>query len=357
MKRVGILTFHRANNIGAALQASAICQFLRLDNIDAELIDYVPNNACTIPHNTISGLLHELKRKLYYIKNRSEKVRDCRFNEYRKKNYSISSKTYYGDEGISNAHFDYDVIISGSDQILNTTLTGNSKAYYLGFFNGKKISYASSFGRKDVSKEEIELIRSELSKFSAVSVREQSAVDIIKKEIGIEPQLVLDPVFLLSKDEWSRRCNEEMKLPEKYIFVYSMEVSPVIENAVSSIKKETKLPVIVVRGGGKPGLIDGTEDSTCGPDEFLRYIRDAELVITNSFHGTAFSLIFEKKFLCVAHSTRNTRLENIMRIIGKEDSLLKCDSSIAAIVNGKEASSTIKPYIKASKEYLQNTLE
>ena len=356
MNRVGILTFHRANNIGAVLQASAICHFLRLDNIDAELIDYVPNNACTIPQNTISGLLHELKCKLYYIKNSGEKVRDCRFSEYRKKYYTISTKTYYGDSGIANANFDYDAIISGSDQILNTTLTGNSKAYYLDFFNGKKISYASSFGRKDLSKEEIELIRNELPKFAALSVREQSGADIIKKEIGIEPQLVLDPVFLLRKDEWSKRCNEQLKLPKKYIFVYSMEISPVLENAVSTIKEETGLPVIIVRGGGKPGLIEGNEDSTCGPEEFLRYIRDAELVITNSFHGTAFSLIFEKKLLCVAHSTRNARLENIMSIIGKEDSLLKCESSVPVIVNGKEASSTIKPYIYASKEYLKNAL-
>ena len=78
----------------------------------------------------------------------------------------------------------------------------------------------------------------------------KSGADIIKREIGIEPQLVLDPVFLLSKDEWRKRCNEKLKLPEKYIFVYSMEVSPILENAVSSIKKETGFPVIVVRGGG-----------------------------------------------------------------------------------------------------------
>lgn len=282
--------------------------------------------------------------------------RELNFNNYREKYYSLSDRQYLGDLGIANAHFDYDAIISGSDQILNTTLTDNSKAFYLDFFDGKKISYASSFGRKNVSIEEIKLIRNELPKFSALSVREQSGADIIRKEIGIEPQLVMDPVFLLSKDEWSERCNEEMKLPEKYIFVYSMEVSPVLENAVVSIKKEEKLPIIVVRGGGKPGLIEGNEDGTCGPEEFLRYMRDAELIITNSFHGTAFSLIFEKKFLCIAHSTRNARLENIINIIGRKDGLLKCDSGVPVVINGEEASLTIKSYIKASKEYLKNAL-
>lgn len=354
--KIGLLTFHRANNLGAVLQASALFKYVQ-DNIGhCELIDFYPNNRIPVKYTGIKKVLRYCKRLVLYPFSATSRKREQRFNNYRSKNYSLSDKQYMGDSGIANAHVDYDAIISGSDQILNTTLTGNSKTYYLDFFNGKKISYASSFGRDDISKEEISLIRSELPKFSALSVREQSAADIIKREIGREPQLVMDPVFLLSKDEWCKRCNEELKLPEKYIFVYSMEVSSVLENAVSSIKKETELPVIVVRGGGKPGLIEGNEDSTCGPEEFLRYIRDAELVITNSFHGTAFSLIFEKKFICVAHSTRNARLENIMSIIGKEDSLLKCNSSVPVIVNGKEVSSTTNPYINASKEYLKNTL-
>lgn len=354
--KIGLLTFHRANNLGAVLQASALLKYVQ-DNIGhCELIDFYPNNRIPVKYIGIKKVLRYCKRLVLYPFSATSRNRELRFNNYRSKNYSLSDKQYLGDSGIANTHFDYDAIISGSDQILNTTLTGNSKAYYLDFFNGKKISYASSFGRKDVSKEEIELIRNELPKFAALSVREQSGADIIKKEIGIEPQLVLDPVFLLSKDEWSKRCNEQLKLPKKYIFVYSMEVSPVLENAVSTIKEETGLPVIIVRGGGKPGRIEGKEDGTCGPEEFLRYMRDAELVITNSFHGTAFSLIFEKKFICVAHSTRNARLENIMSIINKDDSLLKCESSVPAIVNGKEVTSTINPYIYASREYLNNAL-
>lgn len=356
MRKIGILTFHRANNLGAVLQASALLKYVQ-DNIgQCELVDYFPNNGIPINYVGIKKVLRYCKRIVLYPFAAKNRKRELNFDNYRTKYYSLSDKQYMGDSGIANAHFDYDAIISGSDQILNTTLTGNSKAYYLDFFNGKKISYASSFGRKDVSKEEIELISNELPKFAALSVREQSGADIIKKEIGIEPQLVLDPVFLLSKDEWSKKCNEQLKLPKKYVFVYSMEVSPVLENAVSTIKEETGLPVIIVRGGGKSGLIEGNEDSTCGPEEFLRYIRDAELVITNSFHGTAFSLIFEKKFLCVAHSTRNARLENIMSIIGKENSLLKCEGSVPVIVNGKEVTSTINPYIYASKEYLKNAL-
>lgn len=355
--KIGLLTFHRADNLGAVLQASALLKYIQDNFGHCELIDFYPNNLVSVKFARIKRVLRPCYMAVLYPFNAANRKRELNFNNYRKKYYSLSDKQYLGDIEIANAHFDYDTIISGSDQILNTTLTGNSKAFFLNFFDGKKISYASSFGRKEVSIEEIKLIRNELPKFSALSVREKSGADIIRKEIGIDPQLVMDPVFLLNKDEWSKRCNEEMKLPEKYIFVYSMEVSSTLENAVVSIKKEANLPVIVVRGGGKSGLIEGNEDATCGPEEFLRYTRDAECIITNSFHGTAFSLIFEKKFVCIAHSTRNTRLENIMGIIGKEDNLLKCDSSGPTIVNGKEVSSTIKLYINTSKEYLKNALQ
>lgn len=358
MRKIGILTFHRANNLGAVLQASALLKYIQ-DNIgNCEIIDYYPNNAIPVKYTGLKRLLRYCKRLVLYPFTATNRKRELSFKKYRKKYYSLSDKQYMGDTGIADVHFGYDVIISGSDQILNTTLTGNSKAYYLDFFNGKKISYASSFGRKDISQEEIELIRSELPKFSALSVREQSGADIIKREIGIEPQLVLDPVFLLSKDEWRKRCNEKLKLPEKYIFVYSMEVSPILENAVSSIKKETGFPVIVVRGGGQPGLIDGVEDSTCGPEKFLRYIRDAQLVITNSFHGSAFSLIFEKKFLCVAHSTRNARLENMLHLINQDEKMIcvQFESYNSKVIYGDKSISNLERYIDLSKNYLTQNI-
>lgn len=355
--KIGIITFHHVYNIGAVLQAYALQKYLNENIGDSEIINYYPNN---VIRPQIAALTQIKKRIFGFFNYKSYKdklKRYAKFDEF-VKHYTLSSKTYYGDSEILRSPPEYDIAISGSDQIFNATLTGNSKAYYLDFFSGKKISYASSFGRKDVSKEEIELIRNELPKFSALSVREQSGADIIKREIGREPQLVMDPVFLLSKDEWRKRCNEEQKLPEKYIFVYSMEVSPVLENAVSSIKEETGLPVIVVRGGGKTGLIEGNEDSTCGPEEFLRYIRDAELVITNSFHGTAFSLIFEKKFLCVAHSTRNARLENILHLIEQDEKMIfyLLETYSDKVICGDKSISNLERFIDLSKDYLTQSI-
>ena len=202
------------------------------------------------------------------------------------------------------------------------------------------------------------MIKSELPHYSAVSVREKSAGEIIKRICGIDSELVMDPVFLLKKEEWESRCNMDIILPERFIFVYSMENSENLERVVQLIKEEKNIPVIVVRGGGKAGRIVGKEDATCGPAEFLRYIKNAEYVVTNSFHGTAFSLIFEKKFLCIAHSTRNTRLINILQLINEEEKMISSNLSVYAdkIIEGNKYTNILERYINLSKDYLLNNL-
>ena len=147
-------------------------------------------------------------------------------------------------------------------------------------------------------------------------------------------------------------------LPERFIFVYSMENSENLERVVHLIKEEKNIPVIVVRGGGKAGRIAGKEDATCGPAEFLRYIKNAEYVVTNSFHGSAFSLIFEKKFLCIAHSKRNTRLINILQLINEEEKMISSNLSVYddKIIEGNKYKNILERYINSSKDYLLNNL-
>lgn len=353
--KIGLLTFHRANNLGAVLQASALQKYIKDNYGNCQIIDYFPNNDVPVQYKGIKKYLRLCKHMVLssFLKNRN--IQEHRFEEYRNEYFNLTDQYYYGDKEIDHKLENFDMLISGSDQILNTTLTGCSKAYYLSFFEGKKISYASSFGRNDISSDEIQLINSELSKFTALSVREQSAGQIISEQIGVKPELVMDPVFLLEKEEWTKRCNMDIKLPEHFIFVYSMEVSEALENTVNLLKNDVNMPVIVVRGGGKAGRITGVEDETCGPKEFLRYIKDADYVITNSFHGTAFSLIFEKLLLCVAHSTRNTRLENILELINESDKMITSVLTTykSNVINGSMCNDTLGKYINNSKEFLK----
>ena len=352
--KIGMLTFHRANNLGAVLQASALQNYVQNNFGDCEIVDYYPNNNIPITYKGIKKILKKCKRIAIYPLTRKKRKREYRFDEYRKNYFKMTD----GDNCIKDELKDFDILISGSDQILNTTLTGNSRAYYLDFFEGKKISYASSFGRTNITQNEIDMIKSELPQYSAVSVREKSAGEIIKRICGIDSELVMDPVFLLNKEEWENRCNMDMILPERFIFVYSMENSDNLERVVRLIKEEKNIPVIVVRGGGKAGRIVGKEDATCGPAEFLKYIKNAEYVVTNSFHGTAFSLIFEKKFLCIAHSTRNTRLINILQLINEEEKMIYSNLSVYddKIIEGSKYKNILERYINSSKAYLLNNL-
>lgn len=361
-KKVGILTFHKANNLGASLQASALCKFINQNITNCEIIDFVPNNSCGSNLMRKLPIIRALKNYLLDMKCRLSHNKASKFDEFRKHEMSISKKTFYGDVAMKKTSKVYATLISGSDQILNSTLSGKSKSYYLHFDDtAKKISYASSFGRENISENEIELVRTELIKFNAISVREASAASIIKREINRDAMLVVDPVFLLQKEDWQRMQNNILKTSDKYIFVYSMEVSPNLEAIVESLHIQSGLPVIVVRGGGKPGTILGTEDFNCGPRDFLSYISSAEYVITNSFHGTAMSLIFGKKFISVAHSTRNARLHNILEMVQAKDRLVPFDLPLDNMNNyindGEQLYPLLEPYIALSKNYLMKELK
>lgn len=356
-KKVGILTFHKANNLGAVLQASALCKFINKNITNCEIIDFVPNNSCGSKLMRKVPLLRKFKNELLDVKNKLSHNKASKFDEFRKNEMSISKETFYGDINMGNASGKYSTLISGSDQILNSTLSGTSKSFYLHFDDtAKKISYASSFGRENITDCEVSLIQSELSKFDALSVRETSAADIIKREINKDALLVVDPVFLLERSDWLHIQNNQLCTPDKYIFVYSMEISKNLETLVETLRNKTNLPVIVVRGGGKQSTFLGTEIFDCGPRDFLGYIANAEYVITNSFHGTAMSLILGKKFISVAHSTRNTRLQNILEMVQSKDKLVPFDlplNDIDSYINdGVSLYPLLEPYIKVSKDYL-----
>lgn len=357
--KIGIITFHRVDNIGAVLQASALQYYIQENINECELIDYYPNGVLKKHYRIAHRILHWGKVFLTFHNSYKSVKKDQAFCKYRKQYFRISKNTYFGDGEIEANPPYYDYLISGSDQILNTSLTGNSSSYYLKFGSDKnKISYGSSFGREVISDEEKKLIKEELSKFLLISVREESAAEIIKKVANLESKLVVDPVFLVSSCEWNKRCNNHLLLPEKYIFVYTMENSTILENLVEGVKKIYALPVIIVRGGGEAGRIKGEEDFSCGPKEFLRYIRDAEIVITNSFHGTAFSIIFGKRFLCVAHSCRNVRLKNLLKLIQEENNLvekLNPDELITEkIISGETSYGKLKDIIDFSKQFLDS---
>lgn len=352
MKKICIVTFSKIYNYGALFQSYALFKFLKDNEFTVNLLNYSIINVKVQENNILRKFIKLIKR-IYHRNNNLIKAN--KFIIFQKENMLFSLKEYKGNEQIESYPPDYDVFVSGSDQIWNSNITNGDKTFFLNFTKRKKIAYAASFGKDYLTQKEKENVIAFLPDYNYISVRESSAKELLES-FNIKSQVVLDPVFLIDKAIWSSHCTNNIKILKDYIFVYSMENSKSLEMTTKIMKKKYNIPVIVVRGGGQPGRIDGKEDLTCGPAEFLRYIRDAKYIVTNSFHGLAFSIIFEKKFICLPHSTRNTRIENLMCMIEKIDYMVQNDDGFNSIekyiVDGQEAFIRIKEYIKKSKQFL-----
>ena len=354
--KAGLITFHRANNIGAQLQTYALYTYVNRNVCDIEVIDYAPNNLRVDKNefvNCIKNIVKVYLRKL----SKSEIERRKKFEKFRKNRFKTSDALYLGDKEIFRNPPKYDLLISGSDQILNLTLSGESKAYYLGFSDHvRKVTYGSSFGRSNISEEEISCIRTELPKFSSISCREIQAKNIIDGLINSDCELVVDPVFLLDINDWKDISHHKKVKEHNYIFVYAMEVNALLVNTVEAAKSKYNLPVIVVYGGNDKSGVNGFVDNACGPDDFINYIENSSLVLTNSFHGASLALIFGKKLITVAHSLRNDRLSNLYSEIGSEDKLINnIDNEIENyIVYGSEAIRRLDDLIASSKKFISS---
>lgn len=350
-KKIGLLTFHTVYNYGAVLQCMALTSYLNEYCGECEVIDYHPNG------EEKSSILKEIIYILLKcIRQRSLDSMNYRyrFYKFKSKNLKISKEHFWGDKEIYTQPPKYDWYISGSDQLFNMSLSNDSNAYFLGFTDSKnKLSYASSFGRLEISDTEKKLVENELSRFRYVSVREDKSIDIIKAIAGINASFVLDPVYLFEKKEWEKYCSKT-RVESKYVLLYLMEDSSSAYEIAKKIASEHNYQIIdisnVMREHNHIKHI-----SNAGPGEFLTYINNAEWVITNSFHGMSFSIIFGKQFIPIAHSKLSVRLQTIADLTGFN--LVNPNTNQVEyaqyIVDGKQVHSKLSPVIKQSKEYLK----
>ena len=216
--KIYIVTFHWATNYGAVLQAYALQHYLKKQGCNVYIIDYVPKKL----KKTFWRCLASNPR--YYIKTFSGLTKEYAINLFRKKNLALT-KTYHDHKALVDENWGKSIFICGSDQIWNPffTLHGEGQvtlSYYLDFVPtaARKVSYAASFGAERLTPPMDAIIAQELVSFSKVSVRERSAVNMLKK-IGISAELVCDPVFLLSWDEWEK-MQTPLKREKKYVFKY-----------------------------------------------------------------------------------------------------------------------------------------
>ena len=214
--------------------------------------------------------------------------------------------------------------LAGSDQIWNPLFkNGWDGAFFLDFApeGAKRVSYAASFSVEELSKESREFMSERLKKVDTVSVREGSAVKLLN-EMGIDGITVLDPVFLLDREHWEGLATAQ--ITEKYLLIYDFDASPELLSFARSIAREKGLKIAsLFKTDGADIVLD-----THGPREFLGDIMNAECVISNSFHATAFSIIFDKEFYVFRRREGiNTRMADLLSAYGLSDRMIT-DASV-----------------------------
>lgn len=342
--KAGIITFHDANNYGAVLQAYALNKKIG-EYCSSEIINY-HNEKFHKSHST-SGIKNKIINLIY---RNAIKKKNKEFSEFRKNKLLIKGDIIR-DEQLSQLNDIFDVFISGSDQVWNLKCSGNNDSYFLNFVNDtkKKNSYSASFGTREPKLDEMHI--KYIKEFNHISVRERSGKDYLS-EININAVKTCDPVFLLDKGEWDKLAGDNS---DRYILVYEVVNGVNMINFAKMLSKVQKLKVIVITSSYKPILSVKTLRDI-GPIKWLNLIKNAEYIITNSFHGLAFSLIFNKQFFVelLSNSDSNARMIELLedmnlssRLISDWQDIVKLDNIEFDNVNKK-----IKEVRKESIEYI-----
>jgi hypothetical protein len=324
--KLGILTFHCADNYGAVLQAYALQNKLAELGTECEVIDY------QCPYivmgyrifkkkvfQTPKSILRFFLNFIYLL------MRKWKFVRFRKKYLHLSSRIS-DTKSLEQVAKKYDIIIAGSDQIWNEQKSKSIKAYMLDWVNQpeKKSAYAASFGYDKIPEEFLPNLYEYaklLYQFSHISVREEQAANIVRNLIKMKPPVVLDPIMLFSKSDWINIFKTNINHPEEYILLYTFEPGNTLRFA-EHLKKLTGLPIIYINSNLKR-RINAKYIRSCSPQEFVSLLLEARYVITNSFHGTAFSVIFNKDFFVDLLPNNNSRLEHILNMFGLSDRIIK----------------------------------
>lgn len=317
MKKIGILTFHNAHNYGAMLQAYALQEVLSEEN-EINIINYKNSIICNqyrlfkpLRKNIIKYMKNLVNDIINYPINRR------RFNSFYSfmiNNFNLS-KEYIDENELFKAKLNYDIMITGSDQVWNPGIVGElSDVYTLNFGeeNIKRISYAASVGNaKSIEKNKNEFKR-KISKIDYISVREEDAQKELKAILDKNVDVVLDPTLLLTKDEWNKKIQNFSSYQEKYILAYVVEKDEEYIKILNDLSEKTGLKVIHFskNNTGYNNILKNAY--TEGPLEFVNLIKNAEYVVCTSFHATVFSIIFNKKFFVVPHRKTGSRVTNIL---------------------------------------------
>lgn len=352
--KIGILTFHRACNLGGVLQCYALLRYLNNNGYKAEAIDY-RSPAIESAYELINAKnLRSFIGSFRYI--RSKYLIQKNFCEFRDKFIPVSKKKDINPLDLSN---DYDVIIIGSDQVWSKRINHGFDKFYWGDIPGNQriISYAASMGTDHkFTNEENNQIARFLNNFDAISVREDSLNEELSRLTGKRIVTTIDPTLLLSEDEYREMA--ECPDDKDYVLYYQMEYNPESKDRVAEIARQLGCKVIVIGGTKEAYHVEKKyiPISKVTPQKFVGYFLNARCVFASSFHGVALSVAMKKDFYFLANYETD-RADNLLRHIGAYDRRIDSSKCVPfEPVNYNAISPDLKAFVDLSKEYLKENI-
>ncbi len=373
IKNVGILNVQHVNNYGAVLLCYALQETVKKLGYKAEVIDYRPNkldNRDLVSRIKNTGMCRKVKDYLK-TKIRGNK-RGVNNNTYKKDkvfykfkaDYLNRSKIYIKSDKMKN--LDYDAYIVGSDVVWKPGRINSDECevYFLDFTKGKnckRIAYAASIGTDDKKMLESvsNKIQSKIDIFDSVSTREKTTVPYLEKLYNKKVEWCIDPTLLLEKEDYEAIISAK-NVSDEYIYLYMFENSDKAYELANEYSRKLGLPIICQCGD--PDKLDNvllcSRDD--GPIEFINRIKNANFVITDSFHGTVFSTIFEKDFITLSRGNISIRMQDFLERLQLTDRFISLDdisSRTLETIDFKNVKHIIKQWREESLDYLYNSLQ
>lgn len=367
---IGILTFHNAHNYGAVLQAYALRNKIRKLGHNAEILNY-RNKAISAqyPTNLMEGICKPAFYKRSEIKEWKKKVEKCNFQQKEWNTQYQKFEKFINEILLENKleqvlpenleKLNIDCFILGSDQIWTEDLTGGADLVYFGQFKtkAKKAVYAASRRDSFLTEEQKSFFEEHLLNFSNISTREkilsEKLSDICKREI----ETVIDPTLLLSKEDYEI-IEEKPKMKSKYVLVYFLCEDEVLSKCAAWLAEVKQLEIVEIHFYKVQGINPYTINrADCGPQEFLGYFSDAEYILTNSFHGCVFSIIYNKKFWAIYD--KDDRKDNLLTNLNlKERHIDTYEKFVSCCTNEEKpnANNVLIGMRQKSEQYLLSVL-
>ena len=339
MKKVGIITIHKINNYGSVLQAYALQRVCNEMGYTVEIIDYnFPNQAHTdnkyAVHQDTQATEPRLIKMLYAL----ELVRQHKgIGHFVKQYHNLSIREYNSPDDLALNPPQYDIYITGSDQLWNPRYCNGDPAFMLHFAPdvALRISYAASIGADSIPNELKSQYKKLLSQYAHISVRENSGVNVIRDVVGKDATVVLDPSLLLNKDQWNEIASPDRQYKKKYILCYFLNYTfnafPYVDKLAQYIQKQTGYELVRVARPPHHLCAQHTHYRIgASPEEFLALVRDAEMILTTSFHGTAFAVNYGKPVFTVVKDkgASDSRQISLMHNVGLDSQVLSVNDEM-----------------------------